>query len=58
MTREERKAIGMKAVEFVNKNFSFKQFGASWDRIMKDVHERHGSWETRKGYTSWTVKEF
>lgn len=58
MTREERKALGMKAVEFVNKNFSFEQFGASWDRILKDVHERHGSWETRKGYTAWTVKEF
>jgi len=58
MSREERKQIGKKAVEFVNKNFSFENYGASWDKIMKDVYERHGSWETRKNYKSWTVKEF
>lgn len=58
MTREERKQLGKKGCEFVNKNFGFQRFGESWDKILKDVHERHGSWETRKNYKSWSIKEF
>jgi len=57
MTREERKAIGKKAIEHVNKNFNFEQYGKSWDKILKEVHEKNGSWETRKNYKSWTLKE-
>jgi glycosyltransferase involved in cell wall biosynthesis len=57
MTREERKALGKKAVEHVNKNFNFEQYGKSWDRILKEVHEKNGSWETRKNYKSWSLKE-
>jgi len=58
MSRQERKELGKKGCEFVNKNFSFDNFCKNWDRIMKEVHEKHGSWDTRKNYTSWTVKEF
>ena len=58
MTREERKAIGKKAIEHVNKNFSFEQYGKKWDKILREVHEKYGSWETRKNYKSWTLKEF
>ena len=58
MTREQRKELGKKGCEFVNKNFNFDHFCKSWDRIMKEVHEKYGSWDTRKNYTSWTVKEF
>jgi glycosyltransferase involved in cell wall biosynthesis len=58
MTRKERKEIGAKARENVLKNFSFDQYGANWDRILQDVHDKHGSWETRKNYKSWSVKEF
>jgi len=57
MTREERKTIGKKAVEHVQKNFNFEQYGKSWDRILKEVHEKNGSWETRKNYQSWSLKE-
>jgi glycosyltransferase involved in cell wall biosynthesis len=58
MTRQERKNIGTKARENVLKNFSFKQYGANWDNLLQGVHEKYGSWETRKNYKSWSVKEF
>lgn len=57
MTRAERKAIGKKAQEHVEKNFSFEQYGKKWDKILREVHEKFGSWETRKGYNSWSLKE-
>lgn len=57
MTREERKNLGKKAVEYVHKAFNFEDYGRRWDKLLTEVHEKHGSWETRKGYTSWTLKE-
>jgi glycosyltransferase involved in cell wall biosynthesis len=58
MTREERKKIGQKAREHVEKNFNFKKYIDSWHTLMQEVHEKCGSWETRKNYKSWTLKEF
>jgi glycosyltransferase involved in cell wall biosynthesis len=57
MTRQERKELGKKGYEFVNKNFNFEQFGQKWDKLLTEVHEKHGSWETRKNYKSWFLKE-
>jgi len=57
LTREERKALGKKGLEHVKKNFSFEQYGKSWDKILKNVHEKFGSWETRKNYKSWQIEE-
>ena len=28
-----------------------------WDKILKSVHEKYGSWNTRKGYKTWEFKE-
>lgn len=58
MTREERKALGRKGYENVQKNFNFEQFQSTWDKIFKDFHAKHGSWETRKNYKNWDVKEY
>jgi glycosyltransferase involved in cell wall biosynthesis len=57
MSREERKALGLKAVEHVKKNFSFNKYHEQWDKIMTDVHQKYGSWETRKNHQSWYVKD-
>jgi glycosyltransferase involved in cell wall biosynthesis len=57
MTREERKALGKKATEHVKKNFSFEQYVSSWDKILQETYEKNGSWETRKNYKSWSLKE-
>jgi glycosyltransferase involved in cell wall biosynthesis len=57
MTREERKELGKKGLEHVKANFSFEQYGKTWDKIMQEVYEKNGSWETRKNYKSWSLKE-
>jgi len=57
LSREERKRLGKKGLEHVKKNFSFEQYGSKWDKILKEVHEKNGSWETRKNYQSWQLKE-
>lgn len=58
MSRQERKDLGKKGLEHVNNNFNFENYCKSWDKIFKNVHEKHGSWETRKNYKSIFVKEF
>lgn len=58
MSRSERKALGLKGRQNVEKNFNFDVFQKSWDRIMSDFHEKNGSWDTRKNYKSWMVKEY
>ena len=58
MTREERKALGLKAHQNVQKNFGFQSFQDTWDKLLSEVHEKNGSWETRKNYKSWSVKEY
>ena len=58
MTREERKDIGRKAREHIEKNFSFQDYVKSWDKLFQEVYEKNGSWETRKNYQSWSVKEY
>lgn len=57
MTREERKVLGRKGRDHAIKHFSHEQYVTGWDRILKDVHEKNGSWETRKNYKSWSIKE-
>jgi glycosyltransferase involved in cell wall biosynthesis len=57
MTREQRKALGEKGRQHVLKNYNFDNFCNRWDKIFTEFHEKHGSWETRKNYTSYRVKE-
>ena len=46
--------MGMKHVQ---KNYNFENFEKKWVEIMLNIHEKHGSWETRKGYKSWELRE-
>lgn len=55
MSREERREIGLKGCEYVKKNYSFEFFVSEWERILLEVHEKYGSWDTRKGYKSWEM---
>jgi len=57
MTKEERKALGAKGRDYLMKNYGFKQYQEKWDEILTDVHNKHGSWDTRKNYTNWTLTE-
>jgi glycosyltransferase involved in cell wall biosynthesis len=56
--RAKNKQLGQKGREFIEKNFSYKNYIESWDRLFTGIHEKHGSWETRKNYKAWTLKEY
>ena len=57
MPREERKKMGMKGREHVQKNYNFENFQKSWVEIMLGVYEKHGSWDSRKNYKPWSITE-
>jgi len=57
MSKEDREELGRKGAEHVRKNYNFEDFENRWIELMDDAHERYGSWETRKGYKAWRMKE-
>ena len=57
MTREARRELGLQGREHVMQNFSFEQFQKTWVDLMLEVNEKHGSWETRKGYNGIRLME-
>ncbi len=58
MSKEERKNLGKLGRAHVEKNHSFSNYVNGWDAIFTDVHLNHGSWNTRKKYTPWTVTTY
>lgn len=57
LSETERYDLGMKGAKHVQQNYNFEQFGEKWVNLMLKIHEKHGSWETRKGYSGITFKE-
>ena len=55
--REGRKELGQKGREHVLKNYNFENFNKTWVDIMTSIHEKYGSWDTRKEYKPWSVTE-
>ena len=39
------------------KNYNFEDFVNSWIETMSEINNTYGSWENRKMYKSWSVKE-
>ncbi len=57
MSKEERVKLGKAGRKHVMKNYNFKDFCNNWVETLEGIHEKHGSWESRKGYKAWTLKE-
>ena len=57
LTPEERATLGKKGRQHVEKNYSFSQFSETWVKTVDDAVEKYGSWETRKHYKYWEIKE-
>jgi len=57
MTKDQRKYLGMKGRNHVVQNYGFDKFKKSWIDLVDSVIENYGSWETRKGYQTWEMKE-
>lgn len=54
---EYRKGLGEQGRRHVLANYNFKDFNDRWVDLMLKVHEEHGSWDTRVGYSSITYTE-
>ena len=57
MSKEERKKLGLRGRNHVLENYNFDKYVLRWDLLLKEIHEKCGSWETRKGYKTWELKE-
>ena len=57
MSPEQRSEMGRKGCHFVNKTFNFGEYHRKWVELFDEIVENHGSWETRKKYSSWIIKE-
>ena len=49
--------MGVKGRDHVIKNYNFNDYIKGWDEIMTKVHEKYGSWKTRKNYQGWDLRE-
>ena len=57
MSKEERKKLGLRGRNHVLENYNFDKYVLRWDLLLKEIHEKCGSWETRKGYKTWELRE-
>ena len=57
MSEEERDHLGQLGQKHVEKNYSFEKFNSVWPSLLKNIHEKFGSWENRKNYKSWHLME-
>tara|TARA_A100001515_G_scaffold144107_1_gene147184 strand:- start:2056 stop:3303 length:1248 start_codon:yes stop_codon:yes gene_type:complete len=57
MTPAERKELGAKGRQHVLNNYSFELYGQRWDDLFQKVQKDYGSWDTRKNYKNWHLKE-
>jgi len=57
MNREQRANVGYQGRDHVTKNYNFHDYCEKWDKTMQLVHEKFGSWDTRKHYKTWHLQE-
>jgi glycosyltransferase involved in cell wall biosynthesis len=58
MTPAERNELGLAGRKWAETKFNFETFTRRWDELFTRVYEEMGSWEDRKNYSPYTVKEF
>jgi len=57
LTAENRAAMGKLGRQHVDNNYGYNKYCSRWVELMLNVHQRHGSWETRRNYNSWKLLE-
>jgi glycosyltransferase involved in cell wall biosynthesis len=57
LSTEERTTMGAAGREHVLGKYGFEQYEEGWAKILTEVYENRGSWETRKEYKSWRIEE-
>ena len=57
MNDKSYKKMSIQGREHVRNNYSFENYEKGWVELMDQIVEKHGSWETRKGYKRWHLME-
>ena len=57
MSKAEREELGAQGRQHVLKNYNFDTLQESWRQTINNIHEKHGSWDTRVGYKNWELLE-
>ena len=57
MTRKQRKEMGAKGRQHVLNNYNQEDILKKWDNLLTKVYEERGSWDSRKQYQRWSIKE-
>ena len=57
MHKDVRESLGRDGREHVMKNYSFEGFKQDWCNLIMKIHEKYGSWDNRKEYSSWKFGE-
>jgi len=51
------KKMSAQGMAHVRNNYSFKSYQERWVKLMDEIVEKHGSWETRRCYDRWHLLE-
>lgn len=57
MSNAERDALGKAGRAHLEKNYNMATLMNQWDHLLTKVYNERGSWENRKMYDRWTLKE-
>ena len=57
LTPKKYAEMSRRGLKHVNTNYAFSTFQKQWIEVMDGIVERHGSWDTRKLYKRWHLKE-
>ncbi|MHA2216719.1 MAG: glycosyltransferase family 4 protein [Candidatus Hodarchaeales archaeon] len=52
---EKRRELGKNCRKYVLENYSFEIYKERWEKLLIEIHEKNGSWETRKNYQPWEL---
>jgi len=56
MTTEERQKMGSEGHQHVLANYSYEKYQSRWVEIIDEVHEKWGSWKTKKQNKLWSLE--
>lgn len=57
MSQQERAALGVAGRNHLQTNYNMATLMNKWDQLFTKIHNERGSWENRKGYNRWVLKE-
>ena len=57
ISKQKYKKMSIQGRNHVDTNYNFENYEKQWVQLMDQFIEKHGSWETRKGYERWHLLE-